>query len=325
MQDSKSIKKVFQVILFFVVLVVLIKLTSELFAFLGKKSVGKVQDRNTNITGIQIEEENTIDVLVLGDSESYTSISPMQLYDETGVTAYICGQSGQRIIETYHALETAFKTQTPKVVMIETNTFYRKKDAGTERSKVVFETLQYNFQLFRYHNLWKRAFYASSDTRSDYKGFVIRNWSDAYEGGQYMKESKKIREVDDFICGYMDSIVEMCNEKGTKIVLYSAPSPKNYNMAKHNGLVKFAEKYGVDYIDLNEKVDELQINWKTDTADKGDHLNLNGAQKVTSYIGLYLKENHELTDYRQTELSEKWNKLVDVYKKDIEKSEETLL
>lgn len=325
MQDSKSIKKVFQVILFFVILVVLIKLASELFAFLGKKSVGKVQDRNTNITGIQIEEEDTIDVLILGDSESYTSISPMQLFDETGVTSYICGQSAQRIIETYHALETALKTQNPKVIMIETNTFFRRKDAGTERSKVLFETLQYNFQLFRYHNLWKRAFYASSDTRSDYKGFVIRNWSDAYEGGKYMEESNKSREVDEFICGYMDSIVEMCNERGIKIILYSAPSPKNYNMAKHNGLVKFAEKYGVEYLDLNEITDELQLNWSTDTADKGDHLNLNGAQKVTTYIGTYLTETCQLTDHRGTELGEKWQKLVEIYKKDIEKSEETLL
>ena len=81
----------------------------------------------------------------------------------------------------------------------------------------------------------------------------------------------------------------------------------------------------MDYIDLNYAVEDLGINWKTDTADKGDHLNLNGAQKVTTYIGSFLKENYSLEDHRGTELGEVWNKLVDAYKNDIEKREEKLL
>lgn len=325
MQVSSTFKKTLRVLLFFVILFILIKMASFFFEFLGKKSVGKVQDRNTNVAGIQVEAENTIDVLVLGDSESYTSVSPMQLFDETGITSYICGQSAQRIIETYHVLETALQTQNPKLVMIETNTFFRHKGANEEASAETFENLQYQFQLFRYHNLWKQLFYGSSDTRSDYKGFVIRDWSQAYTGGEYMHPSDKEREVNEHICGYMDKIVELCKENDIQILLYSAPSPKNYNSAKHNGLQKFADKYGVDYIDLNYAVEDLGINWKTDTADKGDHLNLNGAQKVTTYIGSFLKENYSLEDHRGTELGEVWNKLVDAYKNDIEKREEKLL
>ena len=33
-------------------------------------------------------------------------------------------------------------------------------------------------------------------------------------------------------------------------------------------------KKGIAYLDLNEKVEELGLNWTEDTQDKGDHLNV---------------------------------------------------
>ena len=61
--------------------------------------------------------KNSIDVLVVGDSETYTSISPMQLYDETGITSYISGQYGQKIGETKEAIRIALETQKPKLIL----------------------------------------------------------------------------------------------------------------------------------------------------------------------------------------------------------------
>ena len=57
--------------------------------------------RYNSYVGIQKEQKDSIDMLVLGDSESMTSISPMELWKSTGITSYICGQSGQRISESY--------------------------------------------------------------------------------------------------------------------------------------------------------------------------------------------------------------------------------
>lgn len=62
-----------------------------------------------------------------------------------------------------------------------------------------------------------------------------------------------------------------------------------------------------------------------DTTDKGDHLNLYGAQKVTTYMSNYLVTHYNLTDFRGTELGAEWSKLVDQYKKDIAKKEDKLL
>ena len=92
---------------------------------LARKMPGAVKGRSRVFASVSEEPEQTIDVLVAGDSESYTSVSPMDLWEKTGIAAYDCGQPGQRIQETYYILKTAFKTQSPKLVLFETNTMFR--------------------------------------------------------------------------------------------------------------------------------------------------------------------------------------------------------
>ena len=45
--------------------------------------------RYNSYVGIQKEQKDSIDMLVLGDSESMTSISPMELWKSTGITLYV--------------------------------------------------------------------------------------------------------------------------------------------------------------------------------------------------------------------------------------------
>ena len=63
--------------------------------------------RYNSYVGIQKEQKDSIDMLVLGDSESMTSISPMELWKSVGITSYVCGQSAQRISESYYMLKHA--------------------------------------------------------------------------------------------------------------------------------------------------------------------------------------------------------------------------
>ncbi|WP_092330989.1 hypothetical protein [Butyrivibrio sp. YAB3001] len=50
-------------------------------------------------------------------------------------------------------------------------------------------------------------------------------------------------------------------------------------------------------MDLFDYVDEMGIDTKTDFADKG-HLNNDGAKKVSDFLGEYLVNHYELTDFR---------------------------
>ncbi len=104
---------------FFLILLCLTFLSSGLFYRAAKKTQDpSLLRRNAAFMDLEKEPRESIDLLVLGDSESYTSISPMQVYNETGITTYVAGQSGQNMAEMYHMFETAMKTQTPKAIMI---------------------------------------------------------------------------------------------------------------------------------------------------------------------------------------------------------------
>ena len=63
----------------------------------------------------------------------------------------------------------------------------------------------------------------------------------------------------------------------------------NFNYAKHNAIRDYADRNGLTYLDLNEKTEELGIDWNKDMLDGGDHVNVNGTEKITRYLMEYLK------------------------------------
>ena len=62
------------------------------------------------------EPEDTIDVVVLGDSESYSAVSPLAIWKNTGYTTYVCGTAGQPLPLSYSILEEVFRHQSPKIL-----------------------------------------------------------------------------------------------------------------------------------------------------------------------------------------------------------------
>lgn len=275
-----------------------------------------IPERNKSIYAIQREPEETIDILVLGDSLSYSSVSPMSLWNKHGYTAFVCGQPGQNMSETKEILEIALRTQSPKVVILETNAIFQDRLRGKTLNDTLEALLNYYLPLFRGHNAWKslvmKMEYAEIGFVK-YKGFPFRSDIKPYENGEYMKKTDQIQALPDKNLEHMQSIIDMCRDSGADLILLGTPSPSNCNYSIHNAIAEFADKQELTYIDMNLMTDELGIDWKTDTLDKGDHLNLSGAEKVTVYLGRYLSDNYNLTDHRGDAAFDQWTKVAAEY------------
>ena len=307
-------KKLKRVILFLLVFAVLLWACSAGIQIIVRNVSGSVSGRSRVFASVSAEKKNTIDVLVAGDSESYTSVSPMDLWDRAGIAAYDCGQPGQRIQETYYILKTAFRTQSPKLVLFETNTMFRDPGFLQNVQLSLTEPLAYHFPVIKYHNAWKALFDGPGGPKKSYKGFEIRDKVVSYEGDEaYMKETKNKAQIPEVVRVYMEKIKRLCEKNGADLLLVSAPSPKNYNYKKHNSLEEYARENNLPYVDLNMKFRDIGIDWKQDSYDRGDHLNISGARKVTAYIGQYLADNYDLPDRRNDDGWRAWDNLAREY------------
>ena len=71
------------------------------------------------------EKDDTIDVIFLGDSLVYSSVSPMEIWHDYGYTSFDCAEPAQILPDTYDYLKFAVEHQHPKVVMLEANVLFR--------------------------------------------------------------------------------------------------------------------------------------------------------------------------------------------------------
>ncbi len=249
---------------------------------------------------IMVEPENSIDILFAGDSESYSSMSPVLLQKKYGFTSYVCGSSGQRIYLTYELLQTALERQTPKAVVIETNCIFTPRGWIYDFWQLADFKLGKLFPAVEYHDRWKTLTVSDFYTKPSYtwinpqKGYRKKTAVRPYEGGQYMVKNKRREQIRPIQKFYLDKIVALCKEKGIPIVFFSVPSPDNWTYEKHNEIQRYAKAHGCTFWDLNLKVKKLKIDWKKDSYDGGDHLNNRGAKKVTTYMGKRLKKKFGL-------------------------------
>ena len=106
---------------------------------------------NAVYSEIQIQPEESIDLLVVGDSLSYTTVDPVRLWQRFGISSYDVGQPGAKLSESHEVLETAFSCQHPRVILLETNSLFRKQ-SPEEEAQLRFTQLLYRWlPLLRYH------------------------------------------------------------------------------------------------------------------------------------------------------------------------------
>lgn len=298
-------KLFFKSLLFLIILLVMVE--SVTFLLLPNCNLRKYGIYNTAAYDILEEKENTVDVIALGDSLIYSSINPMQIWNDYGYTVYDCAEPAQIIADAYENLKVAIDSQHPKVVLFEANVLFRDPKKKAWYHKYI-KRIQNIVPIYKYHNNWKKLFLDSDDKSwiNSNKGYKYITKVEGSENYNHMKYSKTVRKIPEGNMEYFEKMLELCKENNIKFVLISTPSQVSYNYPRLSAATILAEKMGFEYLDFNLD-NPLNIDWTKETKDSGGHLNYLGAQKVTSYFGEYLKNTGLLEDHRKDEKYQSWH------------------
>lgn len=270
-------------------------------------------------------EAGNHDVIFLGDCEVYANYSPMELYRDYGITAYIRGTPQQLVWMSHYIAEETFRQETPRVLVFNVNAMRYSEPVSEAYNRLTIDKmrwsasktgiilasmteeeqfLSYVFPILRYHSRFDQL------TQEDFT-YLFQVKNNTFNGFQLHTEVEPAgalpvkRVLADYRFGdicyeYLDKLRVLCEENGTKLILVKAPSLYPYWYEEYDAQIReYAKKHGLSYYNFAEQIDEIGLDFAADTYDGGYHLNLSGANKLSRYFGEILVEEHGLSDQRQ--------------------------
>ena len=84
------------------------------------------------------------DVIFIGDCEVYANFTPMELYRQQGITAYVRGSSQQLIWQSYYILKETLKYETPKAVVYNVNAMRHPEPIKEEFNRLTIDEMRWS-------------------------------------------------------------------------------------------------------------------------------------------------------------------------------------
>lgn len=264
-------------------------------------------------------EAGNHDVIFLGDCEVYANYSPMELYRDYGITAYIRGTPQQLVWMSYYIAEETFRQETPRVLIFNVNAMRYSEPVSEAYNRLTIDKmrwsasktgiilasmteeeqfLSYVFPILRYHSrfdqLTQEDFtYLFQVKNNTFNGFQLHTEVEP-SGALPVKRVLADYRFGDICYEYLDKLRVLCEENGTKLILVKAPSLYPYWYEEYDAQIReYAKKHGLSYYNFAEQTDEIGLDFVADTYDGGYHLNLSGANKLSRYFGEILVEEDE--------------------------------
>lgn len=301
------VRRIMATVIFGMILMAVVGITQNLFE--RKYSYTKYYDF--------YHQKQDFDVLFLGTSHVLNAVYPMDLWRDYGIVSYNMANHSENICTNYWQLRNALQYTKPKVVVIDLyavdgdgkvneqylHNFLDEVPFSKLKIDMVQDLLEpekrveYLFNLSLYHSRWEEL--GSEDLKpkkglekgAEFRDDVTINVPPTLIPQTEYDPTERLNKQ------YLQKIIDLCKEQNIGIILMYVPytMPEGHQRVANWGYVA-AEKNDIPY--LNFVYEDLDINYATDCADEGHHLNASGARKLTDYIGNYIRTNYNVADHR---------------------------
>ncbi len=287
--------------------------------------------------------KNSLDMVFIGSSHSYCTFDPEIFDTQLGISSFQMGTPLQHPDTTYYLLQEIYRSQTPKIIVMEAywdvldddfemkqaNSFFEVLENDTMKKeyikkvfpmgeKVKYFLLPIRFQqdyfayegnvmeekLEKFYQVKKKQ--VQTQKGQEYyrsKGYVYCDMEmlpDEYDlTNQFRSLNGKEWNISKKQEKYVKKISQLCNQKGSKLILVTAPIAnvsmdyiKNYDVI-HESVAELAEKMQIPYIDYN-LVNQQEKLLKNENFRDDAHLNHSGVQIVDNHFIQWMKEHTNL-------------------------------
>lgn len=298
------------------------------------------------IEGFYMEEKDSLDMMILGASETYNGYIPAKAWDEYGITSYLYGYQANPVTLWSYQLKEIEKTQHPDVLLIECNGAvydeenlndpaelrFMSDDMPFSRNKIELindrateSKLSYYFPILKYHAHLIPGNGTLSKIMLEKRGFNILRGYQARSGGDDLSNDvidvsgdDSVLELDPLADQALRAFLEQCKESEIKHIVFvrfpHVVTDYNYSrFQRYHKVKEIVEEYGFDYIDMDAFMDDMGLLFESDFLDC-EHLSANGARKLTDYIVPYLMDRYEMSPREQSEkVVKQWEDSLEYY------------
>lgn len=298
----KAVRRFIGVILFGLIFASVFSVCDRI---LVRKSVDGWWNVTEKLDGFYNSPENEYDVMFFGSSNTYCSFNPLEIWEKTGVKSYVFATQQQPVWASYHYMKEAFKTQKPKLAVMDVLMFSKNDEYYDDGVNYTFcdnmpfsvnkvelayasapagERFGLLCRFFKYHSRWSELNeqdfkYRKKDMQDFSKGFYVL--TSEYDNAE-REDTRGVTdeaELSEKNRKYLEKIIALCRENGVELMLVKTPSNSTCEEKKYyNSVKRIAEENGVAFADYNLRYDEIGIDMKTDFFD-ATHLNVRGAEK----------------------------------------------
>lgn len=194
---------------------------------------------NPNARGFYGEPKNTIDLVVLGDSNAYCAYSPMVTWSKYGIPSYVAAEGNQTIVGAIDLLDEILTCQNPKMVVFDVNMLWSGNSDVQRLENCVTSMIQDSVPVIKYHNRWKTMSFEDSfkekryTFRSNTRGQRISRCVKPYVGENKMEKSDDNDSIPFITKYFFEKLLKKCEDRGIKVVLIETPTATSWTYARH--------------------------------------------------------------------------------------------
>lgn len=299
----------------------LLLLTFGIYRVLSfKDTMGLV---GSSVRQLSYTEDNKIDVAFVGSSHVYSGVSPATLWNEFGIASFDMSVSGMDMFSEYYYIKHLLKTQSPRYVFVDVYSFtflthgvveniYRNmlgipfskesidlSNAYFKDNKGEEDKLSYILKWPIIHTRYKEVTY------NDFKDVEFARYG---RGERIIFEQEGVisapafekygcAELDDTRLKVLNDMKKLSEDNDFELIFCVIPYTVSETDAMYvNAVAKYAAENGLEFVNFGSYVDEMGIDFSKDSSDSL-HLNTDGAEKLSRWIGNYLVSEKEINTH----------------------------